>query len=174
MHSGTIDPCFRLRHKRSMKTMASGDRLDRHLEGHDIICCGQCICILQIDLMLSRSNLMMRGLDLKSHLFQIQHDIPAHIFCHIDRTHIKISRHLVRLGSRFPFLICLKQEKFTLWPHQKSITHISSFFQYPFQHKTRISLKRFPARPVYITDQTCHLPLLGPPRKNLQCAQIRV
>ena len=154
--------------------MSSGYGLNRHLKSHNIIRRCQCIRILQINLMLGRRDLVMRSLNLKSHLFQIQHNIPPYIFRHINRAHIKISGHFMRFGSWLSFFICLKQKKFTFWTYQKSITHIGCFFQYLFQHKARISLKRFSSWPIHITNQPCHLPLLRPPRKNFKSIQIRM
>ena len=66
MHSGTINPVFRLRHKACKQTVPLGNCLNRQFECHDIICRLQCLIILKVNLMLCGCYLMVGSFDLIS------------------------------------------------------------------------------------------------------------
>ena len=112
--------------------MALGNGLGCHLKSHNVICCLKTFCILQIDLMLGRSNLMVACFHLKAHIFQIEHNISAHIFPKINRGNVKIAGSLMRLGSRPSLFVRVEQEKFTLRSNLERISHIGSTLYSPF------------------------------------------
>ena len=174
MHTRSIDPLLGLGHKSGVKSVALCNGLGRHLKGHNVIRCLQGICILQINLMLARSDLMMAGFHLKSHLLQGQHNIPAYIFSQINGRYVKISGPLVGLCCRAPLFIGVKKEKLTLRPHLEHIPHIRRPFDSPLQHIAGIPLKWCAVRIVHVADQPCHSALLRSPWKDLKGVQIRM
>ena len=148
--------------------------LCRHLKGHDIVRSPKRVRVLEINLMLGRRNLMMAGLHLKSHLLQVQHNIPADIFRQVNGRHVKISRHLMCAGSGPSLLVRVKEKEFTFRTHIEHISHVLRPLDSPFEHIPRIAGKRGPVRVIHVADKPGHLALLGPPRKDLKGIQIRI
>ena len=122
MHTGTIGSQIRLWHKCCMKSMPLGDGLNYQLKCHDIICCSKSFVIAEHDFVLSRCSLMVRCLNLKSHIFQSQHHVTSCIFAKVQRSQIKIAGILMCPGCRLSVLICFKQKKFALRAYIKFIT----------------------------------------------------
>ena len=81
--------------------------------------------------MLPRRLFMMGRAYFKSHIFQVQDNIPPHIFCKVHRPHIKITGLLVSHSSRLSVVVDLKQEKLTFRLHFKYIPHLLCFFHDP-------------------------------------------
>ena len=150
------------------------NRLHRHFKGHNIICSSQSVHVFQINLMLGRSQLMVRRLHSKPHLLQIQNNITAYILCHIYRAHIKIPGHFPGVCRGSAALICVKQEKFTFRAHMEGVSHSLSLFQNLLQHIPGIALKRFPVGTVNVTNQAGNLSLLRPPGEYLKGIIIRI
>ena len=174
MHSRTMNPILRFRHKRSMKSVPLCYRLYYHLKGHNIICSRQSLIILKIYLMLRRRHLMMRGLYDKSHLFQSKHYIPARILSKIHRPQVKICRAFMGYGSGKSVLIRVEKEEFALRSHIEFISHSLRFRHHFLQNVSGIALKNSAVRLIYIADQPRHFTLLGPPRKYLKSVRIRI
>ena len=174
MHTGTVHLRFRLRHKGSMQPMPFCNGFHRKLKGHNIIRSRQRFIIFKINFMLCRGRLMMGGFHNKPHILKRQHHIPSRIFPPIHRPQIKIPRLFMGNRRRHGIFIHMEQKKFTLRPRIKRISHFLRFLQRRLQNISGIPLKRLISRPVHITNQPRHLPLLRPPRKNLKRIQIRM
>ena len=174
MHSGAVYPFLWLGHKGGVKAVALGDGLGRHFKGHNVIRRLKHIRILKIDLMLAWGDLVMGGFHLKFHGFQIQHNIPAHIFRQVDGGHVKISRRLMGIGGRPPIVVRMEQEKLALRPHLEGIAHLLCLLCRLAQHIPGISLKRLLVYAVDVADQPGHLALLRTPWKDLKGVQIRI
>ena len=127
MHSGTINPVFRLRHKACKQTVPLGNCLDNQFECHDIICRLQCLIILKVNLMLCGCYLMVGSFDLIPHIFKCQHHITSGIFSQVYRTEIKISGFFVGKCCRLAILILMEQEKLALRSHIKCISKVFCF-----------------------------------------------
>ena len=125
MHAGAIYSFFRFWHKGGVKTVTLCNGFYRHLKGYDIVRSSQTLIIMKINFMLCRGHLMIGSFDLKSHIFQIHHDITPYILCKIQRTHIKIPGFFMSHCSRKSFIIQMEQEKFTFRAGIKLISHIS-------------------------------------------------
>ena len=95
MHPGTADPILGLGHKCSVQTVPLRDRLRHHLKRHDVIRHFQCLAVLQVNLVLCRSDLMMGRLYHESHILQGQYHIAPCIFPQVEGTHVKIRRTLM-------------------------------------------------------------------------------
>ena len=74
-----------------MKSMPLGNGLNYQLKCHDIICCSKSFVITEHDLVLSRCSLMVRCLNLKSHIFQSQHHVTSCIFAKVQRSQIVVA-----------------------------------------------------------------------------------
>ena len=81
--------------------------------------------------MLGRGNLMMAGLNLKSHILQVEHDIPAYIFSQVNGGYIKITGCLMGIGGGPSLLIRVEKEKLALRPYIKYITHVRGLSDRP-------------------------------------------
>ena len=111
MHAGTVDAEYRLRHKGGVLAVFLRQRLDRQLEGHDIVGCLQRFGILEVDLMLPCRHLMVRGLDLKAHVLQRHADLAPRALAAVERTQIKIAGLVVRLRDGIAGVVRLEEEK---------------------------------------------------------------
>ena len=124
--------------------------------------------------MLRRSDLMMGGSDLKSHVLQCQHHIPPGILAKIKRAHIKISALLMCQRRRQAVIIHVEKEKLTFRSHIHRIPHFFCLSDRLFQNIPGIYLIGRPICAVDVTDQTRHFTLLGSPREDLKGTQIRI
>ena len=173
MHAGTVDLLTGFGHKGSMKPVSFCNRPHRHLKGHQLIRRAKCIFIREIDLVLGRSDLMMRGLDLISHFLQCQNDIPSGILSQINRRSIQISCLLMGQRCRQAVIIRMEQEKLTFRVYLKRISHRRSPLQRFFQNPAGTDLIFTPVLPADITQKTGNLSVLRPPWKNREGIQIR-
>src|SRR5690554_4613347 len=114
-----------------MKTMLPGYETYYHFKGHYIVSSGQSIIILKIYFMLSRSHLMVGGLNFKAHLFKNQAHIPAGILSSVHRAQIKIPSIIMGSHGGFTFRISVEEEKLCLRPGLHGIAHFFRFLQYP-------------------------------------------
>ena len=117
---------------------------------------------------------MMGGFHFKAHVLQVQHNIPAHILRQVQGAHVKKSRHLVGIRGGPSVLIGVKQKELTFRACLEGISHVQGLPGDPAHHISGVPFKRLPAGPVHVADEPCHLPLLGPPGKDLKGIQIRV
>ena len=127
MHTRSIDSRLRLRHKCGMKAVAFRNRFYCHLKRHDIVSRHQPFRVFKVNFMLSRRHLVVRGLYHKSHILQIEHDIPTDILSLINRSHVEVPGHFVGLRRRSSLLVCLKNEKFAFRSGIKDKPHIGRF-----------------------------------------------
>lgn len=168
MHPAAGGSLDGLGHKCGVQAVFLGQGLYRQLEGHNVIGGLQGPSVFQINLMLAGGRLVMAGLNLHSHLFQIQTDLPAGAFPVVQGAQVKISSCVAWSGYGVPFLIGLKQEKLQLRSHIKDQPQVLDPAKGPLQHAPGISRERSAVRVVYIADQTGYLSVLGPPRARPQ------
>ena len=81
------------------------DGLYCHFKSHDVVRCSQTLGVFQIDLMLSRRQLMVGCFHLDVHILQVQNNITAHIFSQVDGAYVKIAGILMGVRSREPLFI---------------------------------------------------------------------
>ena len=156
-----------LRHKGRVQAVALGQRLDRQLEGHDIVRGVESAGVFKVDLVLPHGALMMAGLDLISHLLQRKADLPAGAFAVVQGAQIEVAGLVVGLGGGLPLLIGLEQEKLTLRPHVECVvSHVGRLFQRPLQYTSGIADKGRAIGIVDIADQAGHFTILRLPGKN--------
>ncbi len=83
-----------------MQSVSDRDVFHHKSKRTDVIRRRQHIVVAEIDLVLAGRDLVMRGLDVKAHRFERQHDLAAHVLALVHRTQIEIARAVVRLGRR--------------------------------------------------------------------------
>ena len=174
MHAGAVDALLGLGHKGGVKAVALGNGLGRHLEGHNIVRRTQHVLILEINLVLGRGDLMVGGFHLKSHVLQIQHNVPAHVLRQVDGRHVKIPGRLVGLGGGTALLVGVEQEKLALRANVEHVPHLLRPLHGALQHKTRVPDKGLLIHAVHVADQARHLALLGPPGEYLKGVQVGI
>ena len=166
MHAGAGNPVYRLRHKGCVQAMLLCDGFYRQLECDDLVGSVQCLSILEINLMLCRSHLVMRGLHYKAHILQCHDDISSGILSKIGRTDVKIARLLMCDRRGQTILITLKQEELTLRSYMEGVSLLRRLGNGTFQDITRVAREGISLRIVYITNQSRHSSLLGSPWEN--------
>ena len=56
--------------------------------------------VTEVDLVLTRGHLVMRRLDVKSHLLECEDDLAADVFAEVDRCQVEITTRVVRFRGR--------------------------------------------------------------------------
>ena len=114
VHAAAVDAEDRLRHEGRVQAVAIRHVLHDEAEGADVVRRRQRIVIAEVDLVLARRDLVMRGLDVKSHLLEREDDFAADVFAEIDRRQVEIAAGVVRLGRRLAVAAPLEQEELRL------------------------------------------------------------
>ena len=100
VHPGAVDPEYRLRHERRVQAVAVGHVLHDEAERADVVRRDQGIVVAEIDFVLARGDLVVRGLDVKAHLLESEHDLTADVFTQVDRRQVEVAARVVRFGRR--------------------------------------------------------------------------
>ena len=144
------------------------------LKGHYSV--GSChyITELEVNLVLSLCNLVMRSLDSIAHFLKCQANISTAVFAVVDRIKVEVACVVAKLQGRLAFLVCLEQEELTLGTYVEAVTHFSRFVNYLLKNISRVTLER-----CYIVcfinraDKSCSLCVLVlSPREDCPCVKI--
>ena len=109
MHAGAVDAEDRFRHEGGMQVVFCGDRLDNPLEGDGVVGGSQGIGILEVDLVLTFGDLVVRGLDLETHLLEGLDDLATAVIGLIFRIEREIAGDIVGNGGRQPVFIAARR-----------------------------------------------------------------
>ena len=97
-----------------MQAVAVGDVLHDEAERADVVRRDQRVVVAEIDLVLARRDLVVRRLDVKSHLLEREDDLAANVFTQIDGRQIEVAARVVRLGRRLARRPPLKEKELGL------------------------------------------------------------
>ncbi len=175
VHSRTVDAEDRFGHEGRVQTVLGGDGADNPLESHGVVCGGQRVGVLEVDLVLALGNLVMRSLDLKAHRFQGLDDLAAAVDTAVVRLNIKITGHIAGLGGGAAFFISLKQEELGLGAHVHGVAHGLSLGQDALQVVARAARERGAVRVVHVADDAGGVgAILVPPRQHGESVVVRL
>ena len=79
VHADPFTPKHRLRHERRVKTVTVGHVLHDESKRADVVRCNQRVVVSEIDFVLARRDLVVRGLDVKAHLLEGKDDLAANV-----------------------------------------------------------------------------------------------
>ena len=116
VHPRSVHAKHRLRHERRVKTVTVGHVLHDESKRTDVVRCNQCVVVSEIDFVLSRSDLVVRGLDVKAHLLEGKDDLAANVFTQINGSQIEVAAGVVRFGGGLARWPPLKKKEFGLGP----------------------------------------------------------
>ena len=91
------------------------DVLDHEPERAHVVGRRQHIVVAEVDLVLARRHLVMRGFDVEPHLLEREDDLAAHVFAEIDGREIEVAGGIVGFGGWLA-VAALKQEELGLGP----------------------------------------------------------
>src|SRR5690554_1020915 len=116
MHSRTVLSKNRLRHKGGAESEFLCNNLGNKPKCSNIISSSQSVRILKVNLMLTGGHFMMGGLNLKTHSFKGQDNLPPGFLSPVQRSQIKITGLIMHFDHRVSLFIGFKEEKLRLRP----------------------------------------------------------
>ncbi len=169
MHPAAVDPKYRLRHKRRMQLVVG-----RNFPDHEFIyLCEighyQPFLILQVDFLLARSYLVMRGFHRDSHLLQGQDGHLLDLGPDIAESVIEIAPFV----NHFRLFRTVEIEIFQFRPDIERPPLLGGLFQLPFKDIPRIPFIRSPVRVLDIAEHHGGFHPVDIPRDNPERPQIR-
>ena len=173
VHTAAVDAADRLCHEGCMETVLECNGLGCKLEGDDAVCSGECIAILEIDLVLAVCNFVVGSFDLKSHVGQCKDNITADIFRRVRWCEIEIGSMILKLRGRY-YHRHLEQEKLKFRTGVERVAHLCCFGHCLAQDVARISFEGLVAVRLDIADEPGNLSFLGPPGKDCIGCRIRL
>ena len=176
MHTGAANSLNRLGHKGCVKSVLCCISLYNMLKCHNSVGGGHNLAELEVNLVLSLCNLVMRRLNSIAHFLKCKADISTAILTVIDRIKVKIACFVACLQGRNAILIQLEKEEFTFRSYVKAVAHFSRLVNNLLEHVSRIALKRsYVICFIYRADKSCCLSIkMLSPRKNCPGVIIRV
>jgi hypothetical protein len=112
----------RLRHEGRVQAVALRHGADRRAKCLNLVRDADALALAEDDRVLARRRLVVRGLDLESHLLQRQNHVAARVLALVQRSDVQISGALAGERRRPAVLIVLKQEKFTVRLQIKAVS----------------------------------------------------
>ena len=124
-----------------LQPIAGGNCLHDTAEGNGIVRCSQGIGIMEVDLILTRTFLVVGGFRLYAHFGEGQADFPADIFTLVLWSHIQIASMIIHLTGGGIGLTGLEQIKLQLGAKVKVETCSFSILDCSGQDGAGIALK---------------------------------
>src|SRR5690554_4980630 len=97
--------------------MLLSDCLSDRFEGEDVVCSCQSTVMPEVDLVLASCYLMVRGLNMKTHLLQGKHDRFPGCFPFVYGRKVEVPASVVGFHNGIPVGIHLEQEKLRFGSH---------------------------------------------------------
>ena len=155
-----------------MQAVLLRQRLDGELEGHDVVGGAEGVGVLEVDLVLAGSHLVVGGFDLKAHLFQRHADLAAGAFAVVERAEVKVAGLVGGLRGRRALLVRLEEEELALGADVEGIAHVRRALKLLFQHAARVAHEGRAVRVVHVADEARHLAVLRSPGKDGEGIQV--
>ena len=100
VHARAVDAVHRLGHEGRVQPVLLRDVLDDEAERADVVGGDQHVVVAEVDLVLARRHLVVRGLDLEAHRLEREDDLAADVLAEIDRREVEVAGGVVRFGRR--------------------------------------------------------------------------
>ena len=142
MHTRTADSLNRFRHKGCVQTVLCRICFNNMLKSHNSVGRSHNIAKLEINFVLSLSDLVVRCLDSIAHFLECKTNITPAILAVVDWIKVKISCLITRFKGRLTVFVQLKEEKFTLGSNIKAVAHFCRLVNNLLQNISRVALKR--------------------------------
>jgi len=162
MHPASADTIDRFCHERRVQAAHQRHRLDRELEGDDVICGVEGVAVLEVDLVLAPSHLVVRRLDLEPHLGEGDDDLAPEILCKVGRCEVKVAADVLEecgwLVVDHP-----EEEELQFRTGVKEVAILRGILHGHAEHVARVALERLAALLVDIAHKARHRVIPGPP-----------
>ena len=99
MHAGAVDSENRLWHEGRVQAMLEGHMSHNETKSGHVVRSRKSVGVLEIDLVLRRSHLVMGGLDLETHCFESVHDVTPRVLTPVDGSEVEVAPRIMRLGG---------------------------------------------------------------------------
>ena len=140
VHARTVDAVDRLRHEARIEAVLLGNLLQRVLEGSGVVGRGERVRILEVDLVLTWCNLMVRSFNLDAERLKCVDHVLAH-FDSLVTSEVKVTGLVVRLGHWVTIGAVLKEEELQLWSHVHLVAELCSALDLAAQCTTWVTGK---------------------------------
>jgi len=172
MHSRSVYVGKGFGHECCVKPVRKRNLLNHESESNNIVGCLYSVRILEIDLMLPGSNLVMCCLNFVPHWFQHQGNVPPCFLSSVYRWEVDITSLVVRFSDRISGYVYLKQEKFRFRASHYIVSQFFCPFNLSFQQCPRATGKMAAVRVHYVTHQPTDPAMFGNPWKHCKCFEI--
>ena len=151
VHPRPVDAVDRLRHEAREESVLFRDLLQRVLEGRGVVRGAERIRILEVDLVLSGCNLVVRRLDLDAERLERIH----HVLADLDPLvvgEVEVARTVMRCARRLAVGADLEEEELQLRAHVDLVAELRGALHLATQHAARIAGKRLAVRQHHVAD----------------------
>ena len=100
VHAGSGQPEYRLRHEGRVQVVTECDILDDESKRAHVVGRRQHIVVVEVDLVLTRRDLVVRSLHVHAHLLERDDDLAPHVLAKINRRQIEVAGGVVSFGRR--------------------------------------------------------------------------
>ncbi|OQB25008.1 MAG: hypothetical protein BWY10_02551 [Chloroflexi bacterium ADurb.Bin180] len=142
MHARASLARQRFGHKRGIEAVALRDGLDRVAQGHHRVGARQGIGVVKVDLLLTRTALVVGRLDGNAHLLQRQRNAVANLRSQVQRRKVKVTGIVLRHGARLGLSVALEKVELDLRASVKGVAQRAAIGDGVLQNAPRISGKR--------------------------------
>ena len=172
MQSRAADFGDRLGHEGRVHAITASDGFDGLFERHQAISRSNRFIKAEVDFMLARCHLVMRGLDFKAHFLQGQDDFAPDIFTLAERFEVEIRACVIGQGGGIALVIVVEQEKFAFRANVEDVAHLLGLTNDFPEDLARVAGKGLAFERFEIADQPGHFTLLRPPGENQERVQV--
>mgnify|MGYP001086109461 CR=1 FL=1 len=156
----------RLGQERCAQPILVGNRAHGRLEGHGVIRRLERTRVLEINLVLPRSMLVVAAFRDDAHVFQRQANIPADVLALVQRRDVKIAAYVQRNAGRVAVLVGLEQVELALAADVADKAHGAGTLDDGLQVAAAVALKRLAVGQGDVAVHADDAALGGAPRQH--------
>ena len=128
----------------------------------------------EVDLVLSRSLLVVRAFRADAHLLERKADLAPDVFALVLGRDVHVSGAIVRDLRRLAAFVAAEKIKLHLGTERKGNAHRRGVVHRFLQQSAYVPLKRRPVRVQHTAEKPRHAPVVGPPRQQAERRGIRL
>ena len=146
VHAGAVHAENRLRHERRVEAVVERDLLHDELERRDLVGRRDRVAVLEVDLVLAGSDLVVRRLDLEAHRLERDDDVAPRLFAAVHGREVEVAALVVRVDDRVAVRVAAEEEELRLGPGHERVAESLRLVHLTLQRLARAAGER-PCRP---------------------------
>ena len=161
-------------HEGGVHTLLKRHLFDDQTERHDVVSHRERICVSKVDLLLTRSTLMVTELDGDTHRFQDCDGLSTEVVSRTMWAVIEVANLIDRCGHLASAEALLDEEEFDFRMGIERKAKIGGLGQRALEHMPRIGIRRRAVGHQDVAEHTSYTWALATPRQHLERAGIRL